>query len=210
MDRRAWWTTVYGVARSQTRRSTHTHTHTCALALWVLCWNKEEGNMDKTFLVQGTSWEWVKALWRSTFPSSLATHKNSIMAVLFLRQFCFLWFGCVLCTCHCPVPIYDSFLFQFPWSFYSTCCGFQHPLSRTQQRLTWVWLMNKAVDLNHCLEPDVNQLSGAEGRWIQLPCPWGCACHLSWLWTTLGSSVNVGNRWSSFLNKMLSWVTRVL
>ena len=28
MDRGAWWATVYGVAKSQTRLSTHTHTHT--------------------------------------------------------------------------------------------------------------------------------------------------------------------------------------
>ena len=27
-DRRAWWATVHGVAKSQTRLSTHTHTHT--------------------------------------------------------------------------------------------------------------------------------------------------------------------------------------
>ena len=28
MDRGAWWTTVHGVAKSQTQLSTHTHTHT--------------------------------------------------------------------------------------------------------------------------------------------------------------------------------------
>ena len=27
MDRRAWWATVYGVAKSQIRLSAHTHTH---------------------------------------------------------------------------------------------------------------------------------------------------------------------------------------
>ena len=28
MDRRAWWATVHGVRKSQTRLSTHIHTHT--------------------------------------------------------------------------------------------------------------------------------------------------------------------------------------
>ena len=31
MDRGAWQTTVHGVAKSQTRLSTHTHTHTKAI-----------------------------------------------------------------------------------------------------------------------------------------------------------------------------------
>ena len=63
MDRGAWWTTVYGVAKSQTRQSTRKHIHTRALALWVSCCNKEEGSTVKTFLIQGTSWESVIALW---------------------------------------------------------------------------------------------------------------------------------------------------
>lgn len=34
---------------------THTRTHSLTLALWALCCNKEEGNMNETFLTQGTS-----------------------------------------------------------------------------------------------------------------------------------------------------------
>ena len=41
MDRRAWWTTVHRVAKSQTQLSvrvlTHTHTHT-----HQVCWGKSE------------------------------------------------------------------------------------------------------------------------------------------------------------------------
>ena len=61
----------------------------------------------------------MRALWRPsiTLPSSLAVHKNSIMAVLFLRHFVF--FGLAEC-CVLVIALYPFktlLLFQFPWSF---------------------------------------------------------------------------------------------
>ena len=43
MDRGAWWTTVHGVAKSQTQLSTHTHTHP-----WVRAGRDGEGAEDAT------------------------------------------------------------------------------------------------------------------------------------------------------------------
>lgn len=121
-------------------QDTHTHTHTRALVLWVLFCNKEEGTMNKALLTQGTS---------LSIRDSFGGGHRSRLLLCWPCVSTPLWPSCSLCISVffglarwlVPVsalyPFKTLFLFQFPLS-YSTCCDFQHHLSRPPQRLTLV------------------------------------------------------------------------
>ena len=47
MDREAWWATVHGVTKNQTRLSTHTHTHTHTVCTYIYIY---------TFLLSTHQW----------------------------------------------------------------------------------------------------------------------------------------------------------